>query len=324
MDDRVELMINESDDSIVHFDQYIKARAKFTSPIFIFEGIDDPKFYISNITTFFGENYQVFSVGSKSNVLELRTMIRSNSLYSKDIVVFFVDRDFDDTKEEDDLYVTPTYSIENLYCQASTFKSIISAEYGLSNIHIDPEHRLRNELTEEFERLQQKFHNSKKVIFINALYMFVRTELHNKSISLDKIASIDMEFSNGNIKVKLTKKKEYLQLKGKYKKEFFNFIQSNPKWKEKLNRPSMFFRGKQEMIFLRKMLEELRDEKYFYLIAQRKIEQEQPEKKHKIKYKGSLISQDILSSISQYVTTPSCLRDFLVNFQQKANEVAIA
>lgn len=50
------------------------------------------------------------------------------------IKMFFVDRDFNDNVSlSNDIYVTPTYSIENLYFTDSALKNMIKGEMGLSD-----------------------------------------------------------------------------------------------------------------------------------------------------------------------------------------------
>ena len=65
-----------------------------------------------------------------------RSKIRKHSVYYNAPCLFFVDSDFDcnsDIIDFKDIYITPCYSIENLYLSDTTFERVLAAEFGLSD-----------------------------------------------------------------------------------------------------------------------------------------------------------------------------------------------
>jgi hypothetical protein len=106
--------------------------------IAIVEGSDDAVFYSSIFKREGNQSTEYFFVANgKDNVLGLRELI----LKSKDIprgggVVFFVDRDFDGLKGQAagrEIYMTPTYSIENILVCKGAFRNILLAEFKLGD-----------------------------------------------------------------------------------------------------------------------------------------------------------------------------------------------
>lgn len=106
--------------------------------IAIVEGDEDAVFYSSVLKREGNHSIEYFFVANgKDNVLGLRNLI----LQSKDIprgggIIFFVDNDFDGLKSHkggDDIYVTPTYSVENILVCKWAFKNLLLAEFRLGN-----------------------------------------------------------------------------------------------------------------------------------------------------------------------------------------------
>ena len=106
--------------------------------IAIVEGSHDSIFYSSIFKRIGNTSTEIFFIANgNDNVLELRNLI----LNSEDIprgggVVFLVDHDFDGMKSSscgNDLYVTPTYSIENILVCRMAFKNILLAEFKLGD-----------------------------------------------------------------------------------------------------------------------------------------------------------------------------------------------
>ena len=103
----------ESSISVVYqkFQFHCKEENK-TKLFCFFEGKDAP-YYSSRIKNYF-DDYINFKCNNKANVIKLYKKI--NNKKSDYLLAFFIDRDFDDSLENPDIYETPTYSIENLYC----------------------------------------------------------------------------------------------------------------------------------------------------------------------------------------------------------------
>lgn len=133
---RVEVLRAARGSAHVAFAEYLKIRSTGI-PVLVFEGKQCPAFYINKIILLLGtqELRQVIARG-KSNVLELRDLIRRNIATTKDIVLFFVDKDYDSepaSGEFEDIYVTPGYSIENECVRWPVIEAYIRANFDVAD-----------------------------------------------------------------------------------------------------------------------------------------------------------------------------------------------
>lgn len=117
---RAEKMRNARENPHVTFAEYLKIRTN-SIPIFVFEGKDCPSYYLGHIKRLDHDVVfkQIIARGKK-NVLALRGLIKRNASTLNDVVLYFVDHDFDlfpGRNEFSDVYVTRGYSIENeVFC----------------------------------------------------------------------------------------------------------------------------------------------------------------------------------------------------------------
>lgn len=92
------------------------------------EGHDLP-FYSIRIEAISGITCHCFNSGGKKNVITVNDMIRQKPEYSKYKILYMVDCDYDDNSNiHSSIYVTPCYSVENLY----NVNYIIEKQFGLS------------------------------------------------------------------------------------------------------------------------------------------------------------------------------------------------
>jgi hypothetical protein len=307
MTSRVELLMVESENAIVFFREYVIKRGGYANPIFIIEGKDDPKFYSGIIGAYFGNEWDFISAGGKSNVLDVRAMIINHSKYKSDKVAFLVDRDFDDIEIEPDLYVTPTYAIENIYCQPSTFERVLVGECGLSDYKVTDRDQIKNRLTEEYEHFQRKFHKNRNLLLLNALYLYTKKVIPEQKIGADDIAKINVKIKDGKLIVTLDRKKRFASLTLQ-SKEIKTFLK-DPKWIKIFKDPNTFLRGKQEFQFFREAISHLKDGGFFSTIAQKEFGV-------KIKLDNPSMADHALSTTSQYVAPPECLIDFMMKLRE--------
>ncbi|KPJ23179.1 DUF4435 domain-containing protein [Streptococcus phocae] len=114
---------------------YINTKS-YQSMYLFFEGKDDFKYYCPRVFNIFHmEEYEKYDCNGKENVIKIHDLIKKKTSDDHKIVkMFFVDKDFDDNSLlDDDIYVTPTYSIENLYFTDYAIKNMIKGEMGLSS-----------------------------------------------------------------------------------------------------------------------------------------------------------------------------------------------
>ena len=131
---RKDKMNDEADCIEAIFLSYTQTKSSQKMFLF-FEGTDDFKYYCPRISILCNEKeYKKYDCNGKQNVLRIYDMITNQTQKdSKTIKMFFVDKDFDDNSNIDnEIYVTPTYSIENLYFTDIAIKKMILAEMGLS------------------------------------------------------------------------------------------------------------------------------------------------------------------------------------------------
>lgn len=110
--------------------------------IFAFEGIDDKLAYSQWIPRISSKiNYEPFVCDGKSGIFDLVGVVDRDRGVLKQVVRFFLDRDFDqhhESNEREEAFFLPAYSIENILVSAHTLDEILVHEF---HCHAAPEHR---------------------------------------------------------------------------------------------------------------------------------------------------------------------------------------
>ncbi|NTX70318.1 DUF4435 domain-containing protein [Lelliottia amnigena] len=299
---QVKYLTESMDDTEVFFLEYSRVRGS-QQLIFIIEGKDDPKFYTSKIANFFYDKWDFLSVGGKSKVLELRRAIKGNPIYCRDKTFFMIDKDFDEEIIEKDIYTTPSYSIENIYCEPGTVRRMLVGECGLSNYKILHRSEILEYLTERYLELQSLFHKNKRLIIANIIFLYVRKEFIDKKVSLDRILKININIVEGDVLIKLNWKSEFNRLKKIERAKFIHFVKNNVQVKEVLASPGARFRGKQEIGFLKEFVKLLKDNSFI-------TKEIEDHFSYNLKLDNPSLHDHMLSSLAQYVRTPDCLINF--------------
>ena len=243
-------------------------------------------------------------------------IIKNRVEYRNYPTAFFIDRDFDKLQNHADIYETPCYSIENLYCNIDCFAAILKSEFSLTEIDED----FKTAKTHFTSRLNEF---NQAVLLLNAWYACAKDarlnsilpinipKLGNKipdnfvEITFDKIT---FNYNLANIETDIDEKWQ------KGNKEGNVFKVDNQKFMQKVaafeaeNNKTCVFRGKYQLLFFA-----------FYLHHLAENGNQKTPTFFKEKRKNHLtISKDnsekILSSYSQYANTPDCLRDYLQKF----------
>lgn len=130
------------------FMQFVNSKKYHDSYAFCFYEGEDGKYYNKRIRQRFSDKFMTFTVGNKKEVIKLLNKINSEDLYKDVCMMFFVDRDYDKSimGEDEKVFETPCYSIENLYAQEECLKEILRSEFGL------------NEINEDFKKCIEDFH----------------------------------------------------------------------------------------------------------------------------------------------------------------------
>lgn len=278
------------------FIQFVNNRRYHSSYAFCFYEGEDGKYYDPRIRQKFSNKFMTFIVGNKKEVIKLLKKINSENLYKDVCTMFFVDRDYDKSLmgQDENVFETPCYSIENLYAQEECFKKILQSEFGLNIIDEDFQKCLR-----DFRLRANEFEDC--ILEFNAL-AYLRREQSNSnsncsfgSVKTSHIAKVGVS--------KVEKSSRYMDtiqdIKDKLKFSEEDIERAKNILKEQ-GSFSMNFRGKNQLDFFTSFIKELKDLNsiggYF------------SEKYNNIHIN---ITSNRLSELSQYAITPSCLGKFL-------------
>lgn len=316
---RVEKLLEASDGVETYFLAYTRARARASkkNPVFVFEGIDDPKYYASRISYRFGHDWEALTVKGKSVVKLLKNTIKNNHSYSEDKVAYFIDRDFDEDSTSVDTYVTPCYSIENLYTKEESIKQLLVSSAGLSQ-NSEEHIGIVNWIVEKYQIYKKKYSQNKNIKRMNLLFLYIRKSLQDKRISLDSLFTISHTICktytfNVTAKQKFTDLLETLDTV-----DFKKFIRKNKTAKLILQAKTDFYRGKQELSFLKAFVISIKSN------GKLLNQSLQEEKGYILTFKNSAIGDDLLADLSSVASTPRCLTDFIDNIQTRFNTLSIS
>lgn len=242
------------------FMQFTDYKCYFPNHIFAFYEGEDGKYYNSRIKEIGNRNLIHIKANNKSKVLEVMKIIQSKHEYDSVTTIYFVDRDMDFELEEyknDSLYVTPCYSIENLYVSSKAFGLILEDEFGL-NVH-DSDYQkyysLFNRYYEEFNSLMTEF---------NALVL-IRNEkgLNCGKVNIQKIKTmtrlINLDIMSGlcysiHYQEEIDRLKEKLDITDQE-------VEGAKTRLTKYGNPSEAFRGKNQLDFFAKFINQLVENK---------------------------------------------------------------
>lgn len=296
--------------SAVKFLEVTRIRSKRPEILIcIFEG-EDEKYYGCRLNTILGHNHWLgVNTGGRKIVLEVRTLITEHPVYNTTNFCCFIDQDYDTWTTNDDpqrVYVTPCYSVENLYANETCLMHILAAEFGVTEF---------NEYSSEHTAIISSFQKS----FGDFLDCATQFNIWAKSraimerdkkppiriflndVSAENLADISMngctiKYDKNNIS-SLFKKNQQSDLCVDSVNEASTLLETSNK--------TQSFRGKQQLEFLGIFLS---------LLKADATSSKGTFFKNKIKIKLSLEKTDLLSELSQYAVTPTCLTSFLKNF----------
>lgn len=286
------------ENSNVAFITFCENYIRYPNHTYCFYEGEDGKYYNQRIKAVVGEDIIPIKAGNKRDTLKAWRKISKDSTYDSINTMFFVDRDMDDLPEDIDnnLYVTPCYSIENFYVSEDTFANIIESEFSVSKIDKDYE-----KCISLFADLYQRF--CSLMVEFNALVLIRKNKhLGEGKVTLSGIKTRKMI----NIKLSgVSKGREYdsiiSDLKGKLQatdEELDGAIETICTKSDYSNN----FRGKNQLDFLVELIALLktahRGEAFF------------EETKTSVSIN---LTDNRLSELSQYARTPDCLNSFLQN-----------
>lgn len=291
----VEKLVREREEATsVAFHRFILLKDTYSDAFFYFvEGKDAP-YYIHRVKTIVqGKDCIPIKCGNKEKTIQIHKLLSSNLLYNKYKKGYFVDKDFDDnSKLSSDIYVTPCYSIENLYCTEKVLSEILKCEFDIL-----PSDQEYNIILQLFSEEQSKFHDA--TILFNAWYACAKRKNIATGVNLDD--KFPKDFLTLKIK-NITYSYNIESIKSKYSEVPQISNDEIEIMKERLkNDPCLNLRGKYEIQFFYEFVKYLIDDAN--------------EKKRRVYVKGktklNLDKAQILSQLSQYAMTPECLMQYI-------------
>lgn len=292
--------------AVVVFTKFAQSKGRFTKDLFCFYEGEDIKYYEPRIEEYAGisyENITSFDCGGKNGVLRVRNLIKEKGVYENVKKAFFIDRDYFTTDIQDvELYETPCYSVENFYTSRSTFERVLKRGFGI-NICEEDFARCVN----DFLHVQEQFHKS--MVEFNAwLKCQRRREINcgkrNVELSEFKIQGFFEKITIDGVKTKKTLDAQILyemfpQAMQVEEAELLEEMQCMQKCNQ-----SNDFRGKFELWFFKKVIEDLRAKNKSNLYFQ--------EHRGCVKIDPNV---DTLLQLSQCAETPESLKQFLSQYK---------
>ena len=278
------------------FIKFTNSSEYFSTNVFCFYEGEDGKYYNQKIKTILGNNIIAITVGNKNEVLKIWRKIKNDSSYEKVSKCFFVDRDMDEYPKDidNDLFITPCYSIENLYTTKSALENILQSEFSCEKYDED-----YSKCLSKFTELQDQFNEI--MIEFNALVLLRNKKaLGNGKVSLSGIKTTNLVTVDI---VKVSKHSKYEQsiagLKSKLGASDEEILKCVSELKNR-GEYNYLFRGKNQLDFFAsfiKMMKRLHNNKEFFG-----------------KYRNCVsidITNNRLSELSQYAEFPVSLKCFL-------------
>ncbi|MGG3797204.1 DUF4435 domain-containing protein [Pseudomonas paraversuta] len=306
---RVDMLVSSKSTEAVKFFEFIRlvaADSEFTA--IFFEG-EDEKYYAIRLNSMLPSlKWRGINAEGKKNVIALRDMVRQHPDYCDKSCMFIVDADFDDNSDlapYEDTYVTPCYSVENLYTSDQVLRRVLSAEFKITE-HGDDADSFTGAL-EAFKKVKDDYHAS--ILYFNVWIRAYRKnqqaatldKLNINNVNFDHLADITLSGANKNYSdlsvstlfpVTSTPDQGYIDDSAVY------FAGKNLE---------SSFRGKQQLEFFRIFLEKLKmdaNSKSGRIIFKRKL-----------KVVLHLTKANCLSELSNYADTPECFIGFVQKFQ---------
>jgi Protein of unknown function (DUF4435) len=283
-------------ESVIFHSFLLEYRKKDNTPICFVEGFDDSYYYRSRIEPRTNNMRAKFiTCNGKQGVLDIFNEINERHEFKHCKLFFFVDRDFDKNISSDKIYITPSYSIENLYTSLESFKLILGDIFRRGETDTD----YQNSIT-LFRKRQDEFHDI--VQQLNALLacdrelsMDKRSKASINGVTITEYVSIDIF----NIK----HNEKFTELI-----EIFNHISQESLQKKMQEFQSLdkqkYFRGKFELQFFCSFIDKLAKDS--------NIRNHEKRQFFASRIKTDItLSKNPLLTLSTYAHTPECLIDYI-------------
>lgn len=270
-----------------------------------FEGFEDRTYYsirIENISK--SENFRDYVCGGKDQVIKVHNLVKNNDHYKTIKTAFFVDKDFDENKSlSEEIYVTPTYSIENLYCCKESFEKILITEFKMKRTDKD-----FNSCIQNYLKLQQDF-NIETLNFNSWLACQADYRNKNKATTRLNIEKKVKVYFEKIVHPDLTQIKAFPDLQTK--EQFENIFNEAPKIEDEkfTSKIAEFLTIEQTNAFRGKFL--LRFLESYLCRLQSIFGTNDSPFENKYSCKLRIEYPTICSNLTQYAKTSGCLKDYI-------------
>lgn len=287
---------------VVAFTKFCQDKKGHEECLFCFFEGEDSKYYGSRIeqyTEYPSEKVINYNCGGRKEVERVYLLISKRQEYDDVNKMFFIDSDYIPNEQvPSDMYQTPCYSIENFYSSADCFGKILNREFGINSIDAD-----YSKCVADYCNRQREFHN--QTSFLNIWLSCQREEEETKKqkavVLRDfKVAQLFSEISIAKVESKQTIDENLLMaiFPNAYNIESGKIDTTSTALADQ--KAQQIYRGKFEMEFLRKMLESI--------VAANKAHTYFSEVYNCVHLNPG---SNMLSSLSAYADTPTCLVSFL-------------
>ncbi|HFK5567413.1 TPA: DUF4435 domain-containing protein [Elizabethkingia anophelis] len=300
----------ESETDCVAYTQFMLSFKKNDEKIYaFFEGYEDRYYYPIRIETILGNKEIIdFICGGKDNVLKVHSLIKGSKVYKSCTSFFFIDSDFDSNNHHNTIYVTPTYSLENLYVTPKTVEKILISEFKFlrNSDDIIKCISIYNTLIDKFITDIDKLN----------IWLACQSQIRNDQnistrLNIDKYLkdifskSIICEDLNNYINIESISTKEKIENIFADAPNITNELYNNKENEFKNIDKLLKYRGK----FLLKFLE-------IFLFRLQSLNYTKYNKIFQNKYSSNLRIEynTMCSNLTQYAETPDCLRNYLTNY----------
>lgn len=268
------------------------------------EGKHDSDYYLGIIRSICGDDCITIACGNKSNVLDVYSNVFQVD-HTRYKLAFFVDKDFDDSVNNPNIFETDCYSIENYYCSQEAFKRIL--KYGLG---IPEDADYWQDVIDFYLMQFEQFHHTVDLFnsFCSLLHKYERD--HNVVFKLNLCNSFPSDLATVNVNC-CSKTYTLQSLLDKY--GIGGDVMSKAEVDTECVRlwglnPFKVFRGKFEIDMLLRLLN--------YLIADANNHPQTRIIKKKVSM--SLNGSSIMADLAQYADIPDSLRAYLGKWSKAA------
>ncbi len=280
------------------FTEFTRFYKQYESALYCFFEGEDSKYYSIRVKNIAQPQKDIcMSCSGKEGVLGIHRMLSSRKYYENAITAYFVDRDFDKLINIEEIYETPCYSLENFYTSVQCFSEILKSEFKITEL--DENHM---KCIFQYTKIQEEFHDAVELLNVWIACQRernVRIDLSNLSVL--EFVSVELDKVSVNYTIN--------DLISKFPDAPILTIQELDNKISELSAQNrqQSFRGKFEIefldVFLKKLIEKANTGAYPYF-------------DRKVKVVLNLSKRTMISGLSQYADTPSCLRLYLESFKK--------